>query len=168
MEAELLEALYRRHYSAAYLYCLSLCGDAHTAQDIVADAFVKAYLSLPDDVPSFRYWLLRVCKNLWLDQCRRNAHLAGPEALEFLPDPNTPESIYLQNEQKKALWAALNTLSPKDREIITLHYFSGLSLKEIAPLVGKSYEAVRQRLVRLREKLRQEMEAQGYGKSGYV
>ena len=163
-EKELLEALYRRHYSAAYLYCLSLCGDGHTAQDIVADAFVKAYLSLPDDVPSFRYWLLRVCKNLWIDQCRKMQYTTGPEALEFIPDPNTPETIYLQNERKQALWAALNALSPTDREIITLHYFSGLPLNEIAPLVGKSYDALRQRMVRLRQKLREELEAQGYGR----
>ncbi len=159
-----LEALYRRHYSAAYLYCLSLCGDNHTAQDIVADAFVKACLSLPDEVPSFRYWLLRVCKNLWIDQCRRQSHLAEPDALEFIPDPNTPERIYLQNEQKQVLWSALNSLPPRDRELITLHYFSGMPLHEIAPLMGKSYDAVRQRMVRLRQKLRQEMEAQGYGK----
>ena len=130
----------------------------------MADAFVKAYLSLPDDVPSFRYWLLRVCRNLWIDQCRRQNHLAGPEALEFVPDPNTPETIYLQNEQKQALWSALRKLSPADRELVTLHYFSGLPLNEIAPLMGKSHDAVRQRLSRLRTKLRQELEAQGYGK----
>lgn len=159
-----LEALYRRHYSAAYLYCLSLCSDSHTAQDIVADAFVKACLSLPDEAPSFRYWLLRVCKNLWIDHCRRQSHLVGSEALEFIPDPNTPEWIYLQNEQKQTLWAALNNLSPRDRELITLHYFSGIPLREIASLTGKSYEAVRQRISRLRTKLRNELEAQGYGK----
>ena len=164
METEILEQLYRRYYSAAYLYCLSLSGDGHTAQDLVSEAFVKAYLSLPDDVPSFRYWLLRVCRNLWIDHCRRQKHQAGQEALESLPDPDTPESIYLKNEQKKVLWQALNTLSPGDRELIILHYFSGLSLKEIAPLVGKSYDSVRQRMVRLRNQLRQEMEAQGYGK----
>ena len=164
MEAELLETLYHRHYSAAYLYCLSLSGDGHTAQDIVADAFVKAYLSLPGDVLSFRYWLLRVCKNLWIDHCRKTQYTTGPEALEFIPDHNTPETIYLQNERKQALWAALNTLSPTDREIITLHYFSGLPLNEIAPLMGKSYDAVRQRMVRLRQKLREELEAQGYGR----
>lgn len=164
METDILEQLYRRYYSAAYLYCLSLSGDAHTAQDIAADAFVKAYLSLPDDTPSFRYWLFRVCKNLWIDHCRKTQYTTGPEALDFIPDHNTPESIYLRNEQEKALWAVLNTLSPKDREIITLHYFSGLPLNEIAPLVGKSYDAVRQRMVRLRQKMRQEMEAQGYGK----
>ncbi len=165
MDAKTLEALYRRHYSAAYLYCLSLSGDVHTAQDMASDAFVKAYLSLPEDVPSFRYWLLRVCKNLWIDQCRRSTHLTGPEALDFIPDPNTPESIYLRNEQKSTLWAALNTLSPQDRELITLHYFAEIPLHEIAPLMGKSYDAVRQRMVRLRNKLRQEMEAQGYGKT---
>ena len=164
METEILEQLYRRYYSAAYLYCLSLSGDGHTAQDLVSEAFVKAYLSLPDDVPSFRYWLLRVCRNIWIDHCRRQKHQAGQEALDFLPDPDTPESIYLKNEQKKVLWQALNTLSPRDRELIILHYFSGLSLKEIAPLVGKSYDSVRQRMVRLRNQLRPEMEAQGYGK----
>ena len=156
--------LYHRHYSAAYLYCLSLCGDGHTAQDLVADAFVKAYLSLPNDVPSFRFWLLRVCKNLWIDHCRKGQHLTSEEPLQYIPDPNTPESIYLHSEQKQVLWQALLELAPKDRELITLHYFSGLPLKDIAPLIGKSHEAVRQRMVRLRTKLRQEMEAQGYGR----
>ena len=164
MESEILEQPYRRYSGAVYLYCFSLCGDAHTAQDLVSEAFVKAYLSLPDEVPSFRYWLFRVCKNLWIDHCRKMQYSAGPEALEFIPDPNTPESIYLHNEQKTLLWSALNSLAPRDRELITLHYFSGLPLKEIAPLMGMSHEAVRQRMVRLRNKLRQEMEAQGYGK----
>lgn len=163
-ETDILEQLYHRYYSSAYLYCLSLSGDAHTAQDIAADAFVKAYLSLPDAVPSFRYWLFRVCKNLWIDHCRKTQYTTGPEALEFIPDHNTPETIYLQNERKQALWAALNTLSPTDREIITLHYFSGLPLNEIAPLMGKSHDAIRQRMVRLRQKLREELEAQGYGR----
>lgn len=162
MDNDVLDALYRRHYSAAYLYCRSLCGDAHTAQDIVADAFVKAYLSLPDDVPSFRYWLLRVCKNLWIDLCRRQSRLTEPAALEFIPDTHTPETRYLENEKRRILCAALNTLPPADRELIILHYFSGLPLKEIAPLMGINYEAVRQRMVRSRQKLREKLEAQGY------
>lgn len=159
-----MEQLYRRYYSAAYLYCLSLCGDAHTAQDLASDAFVKAYLSLPGEVPSFRYWLFRVCRNLWIDHCRKAQYQTGPEVLEFLPDPHTPESIYLKSEQKKALWESLSTLAPKDRELITLHYFSGLPLNEIAPLMGKSHDAIRQRMVRLRQKLKQDMEAKGYGR----
>lgn len=162
-ENDILEALYRRHYGAALLYCIALCGDEHTAQDILADAFVKAYLSLPDETPSFRYWLLRVCRNLWIDHCRRQKHLTSSEPLLYMADPTTPETHYLQNERNKALWTAVAALSPADRELVTLHYFSGLPLNEIAPLMNTSYTAVRQRMVRLRRELKLRLEEQGYG-----
>ena len=161
-ETEILEQLYRRYYSAAYLYCLSLCGDGHTAQDLVSDAFVKAYLSLPEEVPSFRYWLFRVCKNLWIDHVRKQPMLLSEEHLLSIADHRTPESHYLQNERYRALWQSIHTLSAIDREIVTLHYFSELPLQEVARLVGKSYPAVRQRLSRLRQILKQRMEEQGY------
>lgn len=119
---------------------------------------MKAYLSLPDEIPSFQYWLLRVCKNLWLDHCRRQKRLAPEEAAAALSDPNTPESILLANERQRALWNAIASLPPLDRELVTLHYFSGLPLKEIAALMGKSHGAVRQRMVRLRAALKQRME----------
>ena len=164
MDNDILEALYRRHYSAALLYCITLCGDEHLAQDLVADAFVKACLSLPNDVPSFQYWLLRVCKNLWIDNCRRQKFLSSGELPADIPSPATPETAYIRSEEKRALWKAVLSLPPLDRELVTLHYFSGLPLNEIAPLIGRSYDAVRQRMARLRQKLRQEMEAQGYGK----
>lgn len=162
-ENEILEQLYRRYYSAALLYCLSLCGNQPMAEDLVAEAFVKAYLSLPDEIPSFQYWLFRVCRNLWLDHCRRNKHLAE-KLPAVLPDHNTPETRYLANEQQQALWNAIAALSPLDRELVTLHYFSGLPLKEAAQVLSKSYPAARQRMVRLRAILKLRMEEQGYGK----
>ncbi len=163
-DKDILEQLYIRHYSAAYLYCLSMTGDPHRAQDIVADAFVKAYLSLPGQVPSFQYWLLRVCRNLWIDQCRRDARLAGEEPLQFAADPHTPESRYLQDEEKRELWNALNSLPPQDRELIILHYFADLPLTQIAPLLGITYPAARKRLSRLRQALKLRLEEHGYGK----
>lgn len=147
----------------ALLYCITLCGSRELAEDITADAFVKAYLSLPENIPSFQYWLLRVCRNLWLDHCRRQKHLTSPEALDTLSDPHTPESVFLANERQHILWNAIASLSPLDRELVTLHYFSGLPLNEIAALMGKSHAAVRQRMVRLRTALKQRMEEQGYG-----
>lgn len=164
MDHEILEELYRRHYSAAMLYCITLCGDDHLAQDLVSDAFVKAWLSLPEDPPSFQYWLLRVCKNLWIDHWRKQKFLTSAEPLEQLADPVTPEMAYIRDQEHKALWAAIRSLTPLDRELVTLHYFSALPLTEIAPLLGKSYGAVCQRLVRLRKMLKQRMEEQGYGR----
>ena len=123
---------------------------------------MKAYLSLPDETPSFQYWLLRVCKNLWLDHLRKHRRLVSEEAAANLSDLSTPETVYLANERQRALWNAIATLSPLDRELVTLHYFSGLPLNEIAALMGKSHGAVRQRMVRLRTARKQRME-ENYG-----
>ena len=164
MDWEVLEALYRRHYSAAMLYCMSLCGDEQLAQDLVSDAFVKAYLSLPDDIPSFQYWLLRVCKNIWIDHLRKRKFRAEAESLDLLADPAAPETAYIQGQERKALWNAIRSLAPPDRELVTLHYFSALPLTQIAPLMGKSHTATRKRLSRLRQILKQRMEEQGYGR----
>lgn len=163
MDADLLEELYRKYYPAALLYCTALCGNEHLAQDITADAFVKAYLSLPDDVPSFRYWLLRVCKNLWIDHLRRHSREVSDEPLQYMTSGTTPESQYIQSERNRCLWRAIASLSPLDRELVTLHYFSGVPLQEAARLLNKSYPATRQQMVRLRQTLRQRMEEQGYG-----
>lgn len=164
MEKDLLEQLYIRYYNAALLYCLSLCGNREAAEDLAADAFVKAYLSLPDEIPSFQYWLFRVCRNLWIDSVRKRKRAAAiPDGLlETIPDERSPEAEYLKSERYRALWRAISSLPPMDREIVTLHYFSGLPLQEIAGIAGKSYPAVRQRLHRLRKTLKLRMEEQGY------
>ena len=163
MGPDVLDSLYREHYGPALLYCIALCGDEQLAQDLVADAFVKAYLGLPDRIPSFRWWLLRVCRNQWTDHLRKNRKLQGSKPLELLTAPDTPETIYIRNERSRILWQALGTLQPHDRELVTLHYFSGLSLKEAAVLLGLSYTTARQRMVRLRHTIKTYMEEQGYG-----
>ena len=163
MEQDTLEQLYRKYYPGTMLYCITLCGNFHLAEDLVTDAFVKAYLSLPQDAPSFPYWLCRVCKNLWIDHCRRHRFLASSDVLEAASDLRTPEQVFLQKEQHRALWKAIHALSPPDRELLVLHYFSGLPLKKIAAITGKSHAAIRQRMVRLRAALKKEMEEQGYG-----
>ncbi len=74
----------------------------------------------------------------------------------------TPESLHITGERHKALWNALGTLAPIDKELVTLHYFADLPLNEVAIALNKSYSAVRQRLHRLRLILKQRMEEQGY------
>ena len=140
----------------------ALCGDEQLAEDIVADAFVKAWQTLPREVHGFQYWLFRVCKNGWIDHLRRQKRLAPDDRLQTLADPVTPEASYITGQRQQALWQAVRALPDRDRELITAHYFSGLPLQEVAALMGSSYPAVRQRIRRLRQTLRQQMEEQGY------
>ena len=104
MDADVLEELYHRYYRSAVLYCISLCGTQQLAEDIATDAFVKAYLSLPNDVTSFRYWLMKVCKNLWIDYLRKHSREVSDEYLPEISDGITPETSYILNERNRCLW----------------------------------------------------------------
>ena len=163
MDTDVLEQLYQKYYHGAVLYCMGLCGTQPLAEDIATDAFVKAYLSLPNDVISFRYWLMKVCKNLWIDYLRKHSREVPDEYLPEISDGTTPETVYLLNERNRCLWDNINTLPAADREMLILHYFSGLSLQEIAQLTGRTGPAVRTRMMRLRKTLKHRMEEYGYG-----
>ena len=163
MDADVLEELYRKYYRNVVLYCIGLCGTQQLAEDIAADAFVKAYLSLPNDVTSFRYWLMKVCKNLWIDYLRKHRREVSDEYLPEISDGTTPETTYILNERNRCLWDVINTLPAPDREMLILHYFSGLTLQEISQLTGRTAPAVRTRMMRLRQTLKHKMEEFGYG-----
>ena len=163
MDADVLEELYHRYYRSAVLYCISLCGTQQLAEDIATDAFVKAYLSLPNNVTSFRYWLMKVCKNLWIDYLRKHSREVYDEYLPNISDGSTPETTYILNERNRCLWDIINTLPSLDREMLILHYFSGLTLLEISQLTGRTASAVRTRMMRLRQTIKFKMEEYGYG-----
>ena len=163
MDADVLEELYRKYYRNVVLYCIGLCGTQQLAEDIAADAFVKAYLSLPNDVTSFRYWLMKVCNNLWIDYLRKQRREVSDEYLPEISDGTTPETTYILNERNRCLWDTINTLPAADREMLILHYFSGLTLQEISQLAGRTAPAVRTRMMRLRQTLKRKMEEYGYG-----
>ena len=164
MNRDILEQLYVRYHRPAFLYTLSLCKNREIAEDIVSDAFVKAFLSLSDDRISFQYWLLRVCKNLWIDYLRRQKRTAenSEAALHNAADHETPEQNILRDERLSALNRCIRLMSAEDRELLTLHYFSNLPLKEIALMIHASPGSVKTRLFRARQNLKKLMEDNGY------
>ena len=87
-------------------------------------------------------------------------NLAGDR--ELPASRTTPEALHLSSERYRMLWKAIGTLKPEDRELVTLRYFSELSLREIARMMNKSYPAVSQKLHRLHLNLKQWMEENGY------
>lgn len=82
MEPRSLEELYRRYAGELYLYAYSLCQNRARAQDLTAEAFCRALLSLEGEGVQWRGWLFKVCRNLWLDELRRGKRLA--------PEPPRP------------------------------------------------------------------------------
>ena len=54
MEPDILEMLYRKYYQSAYTYTLSLCKNKAIAEDIVSEAFVKAFVGVENDNKNFK------------------------------------------------------------------------------------------------------------------
>ena len=109
MYDDLLEELYRKYYNRAFFYVLSLCGNRGDAEEIVQDAFAEACLSLPDDVPSFLCWLMRVCRNRVIDRWRHEKFLSGEEPKDRAGGESPAEAL-LGNESTAALYRALRKL----------------------------------------------------------
>lgn len=161
MDNDIFDRLYRQHYAAALLYAQGLCRSRHLAEDMVQEAFCRAWMALPDDVISFRSWLFRVLRNLIIDYTRRQKHMTD-EDVPDVPDRTTPESTLLRREDATALYRAMEHLSEGDREILTLWCFARLTAPELAAALNASPAAIRQRLHRARARLRKQMEEDGY------
>lgn len=159
MKNDELEALYKKYNSELYIYALSLCKNHHLSQDLVSDTFFKALLSMENKQLYIKYWLFRVCKNLYLDYLRKNNRFQDGEIDEnkFIVEDNTLDKIILNEERRKIYYEVLN-LQPSYKEIITLYYYCNFNLQEISTIIGASQGAARTLLFRARKKLKEVLE----------
>lgn len=155
MEPDVLEELYRAYYREAYLYTFSLCGNHHITEDIVSEAFVRAYVAVDSPSSSFKYWLLVVCKNLWIDASRKSKYLVPMKDIEdgAIIEDYVLEKV-LKRERNKALYSEIMKLNPKVREVVVLYYYGSIPIKDIARLLEMNYSAVKTMLCRGRLKLK--------------
>lgn len=156
-----LEELYIKYYRELYLYAFSLCKDYHLAQDLTSGTFFKAYLSLDDDVTYFKYWIFRVCKNLYLDFLRKDREYASKNILEYtLSSKETPLDKIIETEEKKHLYNLIIGLGESYREVLILYYYCGFSLKEISSSKDITEGAAKTLLFRARRKLKTQLEVE--------
>lgn len=101
MKKDILDDVYRLYSKQVYLYAYSLCRNHHMAEDLTGDTFYKAMLALDQDVPSIKYWLLRVCRNLFFDSGRKNQGDPLPLEEEMLSGGENPLERLLQNEKHR-------------------------------------------------------------------
>jgi RNA polymerase sigma-70 factor (ECF subfamily) len=165
------DELVNRHEKKIYRLGLNLTGNPEDAEDVLQEAFLKAFLHLQDFREDARFytWLVRIAVNEGLMKLRkRRADKAAPiedsvdEEGDVMPrefadwKPN-PEELYAQAEIEEILRSAAQTLSPAFRTVFLLRDVEGLSTQETADVVGISEGAVKARLFRARLQLREEL-----------
>ena len=159
MKTDIIDQLFSQFYNEALLYTISLCRNRTIAEDIVSNAFYKALTLADDSIRDFKPWLLTVCRNEFISICRKSSRFTGEEIPEDLADDREEviEGI-IRKEEYRSLYRAIGLLPDTQKEVVTLFYFSGLPIKSISEITGKSETNIKVLLCRARDKLRSIME----------
>ncbi len=154
------EEVVREHGNRVYRLAYRLTGNAHDAEDLTQDVFVRVFRSLADFTPgTFEGWLHRITTNLFLDRMRRQQKIrfdALPDDTERLAGREpSPEAVYAEARLDADIERALAALPPDFRAAVVLCDIEQLSYEEIAQTLGVKLGTVRSRISRGRAMLRQ-------------
>jgi RNA polymerase sigma-70 factor, ECF subfamily len=152
------ERLYRSSRDDVYAYVATLLRDRFAAEDVTALAFERAYRkrsSFRAGRGSARAWLFGIARNAALDELRRRKRSAPVDVDPA--DEGTPpaEDEAEAGARRIAVRAALAALHPRERELVALKFFAGLSNAELAAVLGTSETNAATRLHRAIHKLRE-------------
>jgi RNA polymerase sigma-70 factor (ECF subfamily) len=154
--------LVRRYGDVLYGHALRMSRSPDVAADLVQRAFVKGYQKLGscDDPARVGAWLFRILANLSLDHARspRRRDVALERLPELRGDAPDPSVEAARSEFRERLEAAMTRLTPQQREAFLLKHVDGLPYAEIAGLMGLSVPALKMRVHRAREALRDLLE----------
>lgn len=158
--------LVAQHGDRVYRLAFRLSGNAHDAEDITQEAFIRVFRSLDKYKPgTFEGWMHRIVTNLFLDLARRRARIrfeALPEDAERVPGRvRSPEQVLSEESFDPVLQTALANLSPEFRAAVVLSDIEDLSYEEVGRILGVKMGTVRSRIHRGRAALRAELEAAG-------
>ena len=174
-EKALFEILVRRYNQRLYRVALGILGDDGEAEDVMQDAYVRAYTHLGQFAGAARFatWLTRIAVYEALARARRRRRVveidAMPEPKRETLAPSTerdPEEKAIGRDLLAVLEAAIRSLPPTYRPVVLLRDVEGLSTAEVAYGLGLSEPVVKTRLHRGRALLRRDLAARAQGALG--
>lgn len=167
--ASALLAIYDDAVIEVFAYLRARCGNRALAEDLTADTFLAAVGQVRrggvDHVTVA--WLIGIARHKLVDEWRRAARRPRPEQLAA--DDATHDSTVDGNDawdevlDQHLVRAAMAELGPHHRSALTLRYFDGLPVPEVATHLGRTIEATETLLVRARRRFRTVYEQQQGG-----
>lgn len=164
------ESLYDRHAPVVYALLLRILGNADDAQEVLQEAFVKAWSSAAKydaGRGSEAAWLISIARSRGIDRLRsrkiraERENDAGREISHrsAFVDPARGADDAIRSQEQKAVRGALAELPEAQRRALELAYFEGLSQSEIAERLGEPLGTIKTRMQLGMKKLRERLQA---------
>ena len=151
------EYLVHAYRDLAYTIALKIVMNREDAEEVVQDAFMKAFGALGEfrRASKFSTWLYRIVYNTAITRMNaRKPGLPAPEEAQHWPQSGPLE----QADRKRYIDLALYRLTEDERVVITLFYLGEKSVAEISEILDLKKSAVKMRLLRGRKNLKEELE----------
>jgi RNA polymerase sigma-70 factor (ECF subfamily) len=148
-----------QHHRAIYRVCYGILRDAHEAEDITQETFLR-YWQLSGEVRGVKAWLITVARNKCLDRLRGRKRFvdADPQIFEQQVDGRDPEWHANRDDNVSRLQALISRLSEPQRSLVLLFDVEGLTGVECAEALGLNINQVKVYLHRARRQLRRWLE----------
>lgn len=159
--------LYEKTYTKCFYLARKFLNSEHTAQDIIQDAYVKAFKSLDtlEDPEKFQSWIGTIVSNLAKNELKRRKvtlfseteNEDGQDISDTFVDDRVsvqPEVVMDQNETTRLMKEIIDTLTDEQRICVTMFYMEQMSVKEMASVLEVSENTVKSRLNYGRQKIK--------------
>lgn len=160
-ETEAFAQLVRRHRDRHARFAARMLGDADDAEDVLQSVFLRAFRHLDrcEDPARFGAWLHRIVVN----ECRTFATRRGQRELRFVRDEVVLGGLAaseVSNDAglRAAIELALQTLPDDQREAFLLKHVEEMEYEEMAEVTGAGVSALKMRVKRAIERLREQLE----------
>lgn len=163
-DVQAFRTLVERYQTRAFHVAKRVLRSDQDAEEVVQEAFVKAYLSLNSFKGESRFytWFYRIVFNMAVD-VRRKQQRRGGDAVEYIEDVvgldtkeesgEQPEATVANRELLGLVHEAMKQLTPEHREVLVMREFDGLSYDEIADILNVNKGTVMSRLFYARKNL---------------
>ena len=155
--------LVERYKDLVYATAVAITRDFDGAHDIAQEVFLRAWLGLGGlrEAAALPGWLRTIARNrakTWLERRHHQPLQENVDLAQIADRADSPEDQAEKAERRRLVLSALDKLSEGSREVLVLHYIEGLATPRIATQLDLTEEAVRQRLRRARQQMREEVE----------
>jgi RNA polymerase sigma-70 factor (ECF subfamily) len=145
-----LKLLYVRHHVHVYRYVMRLTGNESTAEEVVNEVFLEAWRHARkfEGRSQVATWLIAIARFKAVTESRRRSEAQLDEKVAtVIEDPSdTPSILMEKHERSDILQKCLAKLTPIHREVISLIYYQGKKVEEVAQFTGAPVSTIKTRM----------------------